>query len=63
MMYGNRFQQISIANIPKTKTVAGDSAFHAAAPLLWNKLPRNTREAPTIHAFKSLLKTHLFPAC
>ena len=47
----------------KTKTVAGDSAFHAAAPRLWSKLPRNIREAPTIHVFKSLLKTHFFPAC
>ena len=53
----------SLLHIPKTKTVAGDSAFHAAAPRLWNKLPRNTREAPTIHVFKSLLKTHIFPAC
>ena len=33
--------------------------FHAAA-LLWNKLPRNIREAPTIHVFKSLFKTGLF---
>ena len=50
----------SLLHIPKTKTAAGDSAFHAAAPQLWNKLPRNIREAPTIHVFKSLLKTHLF---
>ena len=50
----------SLLHIPKTKTVTGDSAFHAAAPRLWNKLPRNIREAPTIHVFKSLLKTHLF---
>ena len=45
----------SLLHIPKTKTAAGDSAFHAAAPQLWNKLLRNIREAPTIHVFKSLL--------
>ena len=53
----------SLLHIPKTKTVTGDSAFHAAAPRLWNKLPRNIREAPSIHVFKSLLKTHLFWNC
>ena len=53
----------SLLHIPKTKNVTGDSAFHAAAPRLWNKLPRNIREAPSIHVFKSLLKTHLFWNC
>ena len=41
----------------KKNPVAGDSAFHAAALQLWNKLPRNIRESPTLHVFKSLLKT------
>ncbi len=50
----------SLLHIPRTRTVTGDRAFHAAAPRLWNNLPRNIREAPTLHVFKSLLKTHLF---
>ena len=41
----------SLLHIPKAKTVAGDSAFHAAAPPLWNKLPRNIREVLTIYVF------------
>ena len=50
----------SLLHIPKTKTVTGDRAFHAAAPRLWNNLPRNIREAPSLQVFKSMLKTHLF---
>ena len=41
----------------KQNPVAGESAFHAASLQLWNKLPRNIREAPTLHVLKSLLKT------
>ena len=53
----------SLLHIPKTKTVAGDSAFHAAAPRLWHKLPRNIREAPTIMFLIHCSKLTLFPAC
>ena len=47
--------------IPRTnlKTI-GDRAFSAVAPKLWNKLPKEIQNAPSITSFKSLLKTHLF---
>ena len=38
----------------------GDRAFYIAAPVLWNALPANIRQAKTLETFKSLLKTHLF---
>ena len=38
----------------------GDRAFYIAAPVLWNALPSNIRQAKTLETFKSLLKTHLF---
>ena len=31
-----------------------------AWPKLWNELPRDIRDANTVHIFKRLLKTHLF---
>ena len=31
-----------------------------AAPKLWNALPRELRDIPYLHNFKSHLKTHLF---
>ena len=44
----------------KTRTTAGDRAFSAAAPSVWNALPRGLREAPTYTLFRKHLKTHLF---
>lgn len=38
----------------------GDRAFSVAGPRLWNNLPIEVRIAPSVIAFKSLLKTHLF---
>ena len=38
----------------------GDRAFSVAAPSLWNALPKPIRDAPTLPAFKTALKTHLF---
>ena len=35
-------------------------AFSYQAPLLWNKLPVNVREADTLATFKIRLKTFLF---
>ena len=35
-------------------------AFSIAAPELWNALPPHIRALPTLSAFKSALKTHLF---
>ena len=45
---------------PRTKTNYGDRSFSVIAPKLWNSLPINVREAPSLELFKSLLKTHLF---
>ena len=38
----------------------GYRSFANAAPTLWNVLPPHIRLSPTIPAFKSALKTHLF---
>ena len=51
----------ALLSIPKTNTqFYGGRAFSAAAPSLWNGLPKPIRQAPTFSTFKSLLKTHLF---
>ena len=47
--------------IPRSRTkLFDDRSFMHAAPVLWNLLPLNIREAPTLSCFKGLLKTHLF---
>ncbi|KAL0970199.1 hypothetical protein UPYG_G00238640 [Umbra pygmaea] len=38
----------------------GDAAFFKYAPKLWNTIPKNIKEAPSIDIFKKLLKTYLF---
>ena len=38
----------------------GERAFSVAAPTLWNSLPKDIRDSPTLDIFKSALKTHLF---
>ena len=38
----------------------GDRAFSKAAPVLWNRLPSDVRDAETLDAFKRILKTHLY---
>ena len=38
----------------------GDRAFSMAAPTLWNSLPKDIRDSPTLDIFKTALKTHLF---
>ena len=47
---------------PKTtRTITyGDRAFSAAAPFLWNKLPKDVRLTTKIEPFKSKIKTYLF---
>lgn len=44
---------------PRTKTY-GERAFIVAAPMLWNALPSQIRNLPTVAQFKSQLKTYLF---
>jgi hypothetical protein len=38
----------------------GGRAFKISAPKLWNKLPKNIRDAKSVLSFKNLLKKHLF---
>ncbi len=38
----------------------GDRAFVNAAPKLWNELPSDLQNAPSLTIFKKKLKTHLF---
>ena len=44
----------------RTKVTLGDRSFQVAAPKLWNALPRELRDIPDLHTFKSNLKTYLF---
>ena len=46
--------------VPRTKTTAGDRAFSVYAPKLWNSLPAEIRELPTLPLFKKHLKTYFF---
>ena len=48
--------------VHRTYTNSGDSAFCNAAPRCWNALPLHIRRAETQTAFKSLLKTHIYPS-
>ena len=45
---------------PSTKLATANRAFYAAAPKLWNCLPKNIRELSDVNDFKAKLKTHLF---
>ena len=38
----------------------GQRSYHRAAPLLWNALPKDTRNAKSLSLFKCLLKTYYF---
>ena len=46
--------------VPRTKHSWGDRSFAAAAPRLWNLLPKDVRGANTLTLFKAKLKHHLF---
>ena len=45
---------------PIAAKVVGHQAFSIAAPRLWNELPLSIRKLPSVTAFRSALKTHLF---
>ena len=48
--------------IAKTKRAFGDKSFAAFGPKLWNNLPADLSEAPSVQCFKKkLIKTYLFP--
>ena len=44
----------------RAKVTLGDRSFQVAASKLWNTLPRELRDIPNLHNFKSNLKTYLF---
>jgi len=46
--------------MPRTRRRLGNRAFCIAGPTAWNSLPPDIRTAPSLTAFKHLLKTHLF---
>ena len=46
--------------VTKTKKTLGDRAFTAAAPKLFNELPREIRTVTNLNHFKTLIKTLLF---
>ena len=51
----------NLLDIAKTKLkTAGDRAFSAIAPKIWNELPFKLRNSKNIATFKRDLKTHLF---
>ncbi|KAK5916409.1 hypothetical protein CgunFtcFv8_011396 [Champsocephalus gunnari] len=54
-------QTLACSPPPRTKLrTFGDRAFSVAAPTLWNALPAEIRNIPTLDAFKRALKSHLF---
>ena len=57
---GLRSECKSLLRLPRTRISYGDRSFSAMAPLLYNDLPQIVRSAPTVNAFKNLLKTHYF---
>ena len=57
----NPIHNKGLLHIPRSRLQQkGDRAFTVAAPRLLNQLPPDIRDAPSIYAFKSRLKTHLF---
>ncbi|XP_070582622.1 LOW QUALITY PROTEIN: uncharacterized protein [Erythrolamprus reginae] len=58
-----RSHRVGLLRVPSTKQcrLAGPRgrAFSVGAPTLWNQLPPEIRIAPTLPAFRKLLKTHL----
>ena len=46
--------------VPKTNTSWGDRAYANVAPKLWNGIPLQIRQSPSVDVFKKRLKSHLF---
>lgn len=46
--------------VPKASKKYGENGLSFKGPYLWNMLPSEIRESPSIDIFKSRLKTHLF---
>ncbi|KAL2089214.1 hypothetical protein ACEWY4_016113 [Coilia grayii] len=45
---------------PAVRTKCGEAAFSCYAVKLWNQLPEDIKNAPTVGSFKSRLQTKLF---
>ncbi|KAJ8372143.1 hypothetical protein AAFF_G00294270 [Aldrovandia affinis] len=55
-----RSSDTGLLSTPRTsRRTFGDRAYSVAAPTLWNSLPIEIRQAPTLDSFKAALKTHL----
>ena len=46
--------------VPKLQSLAGEKSFLYAAPIIWNSLPVNVRNATSFDSFKIGIKTFLF---
>ena len=56
-----RSQQQSLLQVPRTHTqFYSERSLSYYGPTLWNNLPLNIRNAPTVDSFKLLLKTFMF---
>jgi hypothetical protein len=55
-----RSSELELLHQPRITTAIGSRAFHIAAPAVWNKIPLNIRQSPSIISFRRRLKTHLF---
>ena len=55
-----RSSDLPLLYIPRVRTVTAGRAFRAAAPSIWNTLPRPVSSCDNITSFKRRLKTHLF---
>ena len=60
--WGGRLQQqdIKLGSMFPYGDIIDGLVLLAAAPTLWNNLPLNTKQAPSVDIFKSHIKTHLF---
>ena len=58
--YSLRSSSVPQLTVPRVKTEFARRAFRVAAPQLWNDLPVNVQSSPSVHVFKSRLKTFLF---
>ena len=54
-----RSTALDLLHIPRTHTSCFDRAFSVQGPKLWNSLPADIRNSPTVNRFKSALKRYL----
>lgn len=50
---------LHLAPGPRTHARYGNRAFSVCAPLLWNNLPHEIQESPTLETFKNKLETYV----